>query len=248
MREQVARRDFNREAGVTHFFKYFLPVVAVGIAFGSHAQTKVRVYPAPAGEPLSQRFVVRVEHLDSPVYVAHVRAITVVKTPEVQEVQTDGEASFTSFDMSAPVRVEVRCQEKVTSAKILPTSYGISPEFSGNRVTFLISKPQQLTLEINGDWNNSLHLFANPIETDVPKATDPDVIYFGPGVHTIDSLKVGSGKTVCLAGGAVVYGKVTPGHEHDPVISLDGSNIQLRGRGILDGSLHPKMLPLQRIC
>ena len=132
------------------------------------AETKLRVYPAPVGEPLSQRFVVRVEHRNSPVYVAHVRAITVVKTPDVPEVQTDGEASFTSFDIGARVKVEVKCQEKVTAAKILPASYGITPIFSGNRVTFLISKPEQLTLEINGDWNNSLHLLANPVETDVP--------------------------------------------------------------------------------
>jgi hypothetical protein len=181
-----------------------------------------------------------VEHRNSPVYVAHVRAITVVKTPDVPEVQTDGEASFTSFDIGARVKVEVKCQEKVTAAKILPASYGITPIFSGNRVTFLISKPEQLTLEINGDWNNSLHLFANPVETDVLNPKADNVIYFGPGVHTIEPLKVGSGKTVYLAGGAVVYGKLTPGHEHDPVLLLEGSNIKLLGRGILDGSLHPK--------
>jgi hypothetical protein len=204
------------------------------------AHKYVRVYPAPMGEPLSQRFTVQIEKSDSPVYVAHVRAIEAVRTPQTPEVETDGEASFTSFDFSGAVAITITSSQAVTAAKVLPTSYGIKPKISGNKVTFTISQPEQLTLEVNGDWNNSLHLFANPVESNAPSPNDPNVIYFGPGRHEIESLKVGSGQTLYLAGGAVVYGKPTPGHEHEPIVSVEGSNIKVRGRGILDGSMYPK--------
>jgi hypothetical protein len=53
------------------------------------------------------------------------------------------------------------------------------------------------------------------------------VIYFGPGVHCAGLVRVRSGQTVYLAGGAVVYGAILAERERD---------ITVRGRGILDGS------------
>ncbi len=151
-----------------------------------------------------------------------------------------GEASFVSFDIKGPVTVSVAVEGGARSAKILPSSSGIKPVISGNRISFTISKPSQLTLEVNGDWMNSLHLFANQLEEDVPRADDPNVIYFGPGVHIIPPLQVGSGKTVYVAEGAFVYGKLGPTQTEGPVIWLNGSNITLRGRGVIDGSLFTK--------
>jgi len=205
-----------------------IPMAAVGAA---------RVDPAVAGEPLSSRFTVSVDHRNAPVYVAKSRVIAALAAPAVTQ---SGEAAFTSFDLDAPVTVAVTVAAGVRAAKILPSGSGVVPAVSGNRVTFTVAKPAQLTLEVDGDWMNSLHLFANPVETDVPRAGDPNVIYFGPGVHIIPPLKVGSGKTVYLAGGAVLYGKLGPTDTEGPVIWLDGSNITLRGRGILDGSLETR--------
>jgi hypothetical protein len=80
---------------------------------------------------------------------------------------------------------------------------------------------------VNGDIFHNLHLFANPLETDVPDKNDPDVLYYGPGLHTPENgeLKVPSGKTVYLAGGAVLAGRVIMEGVHD---------VNLRGRGIID--------------
>jgi len=94
---------------------------------------------------------------------------------------------------------------------------------------------------------NSLHLFANPPETNPPAPNDPNVIYFGPGIHEIGHLEVGSGKTVYVAGGAVVRGVIKPDEKfsisgysglrnYQPTFQLRGNNITLRGRGIIDGS------------
>ncbi len=205
-------------------------------AAGNRSGT-LQVAPAAAGESLSRRFSVAVENQPSPVYVATSTVISALAAPGVTQ---SGEMSFSSFDLTGPVTVTVTVPENVQAAKILPSSSGIKPTVSGKRVTFTISKPSQLTLEVNGDWMNSLHLFANPIETNVPSTNDPNVIYFGPGVHIIPPLKVDSGKTVYVAAGAFVYGKLAPNQTEGPVIWLNGSNITLRGHGVIDGGMFTK--------
>ena len=203
------------------------------------------VYPAPPGEPLSSRFTVTVGKKNTPVYLARVVALTPEQREKLHqsELADTSEASFTSFDMWGRVDISVTCPEPIQSVKLLPSSSGITPVISGNRLTFTVTKPGQLTLEVNGDWINSLHLFANPLETDAPRPDDPNVIYYGPGVHEVESVQVGSGKTVYIAGGAVLYGKIGPGCPGGPIFVLHGSNIVLRGRGIIDGSRFPKPSP-----
>lgn len=79
--------------------------------------------------------------------------------------------------------------------------------------------------------------FVDPPEEAPPDPKDPNVIYFGPGVHEVEAMQVTSGKTVYVAGGAIVYGKPKgPNEPGGPIFELDGSNITLRGRGIIDGS------------
>jgi len=222
----------NRRWGV--FRVSWILLLSLRLAAHFEANAAVRVYPAPAGEPLSSRFTVTVDQQNVPVYVAKSTVIPVLAMPGVTQA---GEAAFASFDIDGRVAITVTLPAVVHTAKILPSNSGIVPAVSGNRVTFTVASPALLTLEVDGDWMNSLHLFANPIEANVPRADDPNVIYFGPGVHVIPPLKVGSGKTVYLAGGAVVYGKLGPTDTEGPVIWLSGSNITLRGSGIIDGSL-----------
>ncbi|WP_168735667.1 carbohydrate binding domain-containing protein [Cohnella fermenti] len=136
-------------------------------------------------------------------------------------------ASFVYFDTDGPVDVSVTYNAgTVSSAAVRPASKGIAPSVAGNTLTFTISGPTKLSVEVNGDINHNLHLFANPLEVDVPSPSDPDVIYLGPGVYNQD-YTVPSGKTLYIAGGAVVKGGVF----------LDNAtNASVRGRGILD---HP---------
>jgi polygalacturonase len=125
----------------------------------------------------------------------------------------------------------------VRSAKVLPTAAGITPVFYGQTITIRIKNPANLTLEVNGDTCHSLHLFVNPFETNVPKDGDANVIYFGPGVHDVPApgIEVGPGKTLYLAGGAVLRAAVGG----KPVVQLLGDHASLRGRGIIDGTPAP---------
>ena len=215
--------------------------VFLGLWTVSSVAAAVQIHPAPPGETRSTNFTVTVENENVPVYLAKVAPRDpVLRFKSVDDIPTSGthfeNTSFASVDFQGSVEVTISCPEPVRSAKLLPSSYGIVPVISGNRVSFKLTTPRLLTLEVNGDWIHSLHLFANALETDVPRRDDPKVIFFGPGIHDIDGLRVSSGQTVYLADGAIV--RVKPGRR-GPCVSLEGTNITLRGRGILDGSLCP---------
>jgi hypothetical protein len=202
------------------------------------AANTARVYPFPAGEPASKRFAVTVNGEVSGVYIAHVLTVGTVGTATTKEQLVDGEASFTSFDIMGKAHLAVTSPDIITSVKLLPSNRAVVLHVKDREVTFDLDTPGQYTVEINGDWNNSLNIFANAPETGIPSPDDPNVIYFGPGVHSIDPLVVTSGKTVYLAPGAVVYAKAKP---CAVVFQLEGDNITVRGRGIIDDSLSPRV-------
>ena len=115
------------------------------------------------------------------------------------------------FDFSGEVEVSVTYnQGAIATAQVRPLSYGIEHKIDGNSITFTLNQPRNLSVEVNGDIFHNLHLFANPIDNYKPDMNDPDLIYFGPGVHPINrgELRVPSGKTVYLAGGAVLMGRL----------------------------------------
>ncbi len=212
----------------------------------------VRVYPAPAGEDLSKDYSVRVEGQSLPVYVAKVGPADPARRwkamdDKAQSAEYFDKASFAYFDMQGPVTITVRCPEAVRSAKVLPSSLHIQPVSEGSNLTIRLPEPKPLTIEVNGNWVGALHLFANPMETDAPKPGDPDVIYFGPGIHEVSHLVVSNHQAVYVAGGAVVRGVIRPEEPfqvssysglrtYSPTFLLRGEHIRFRGRGIIDGS------------
>jgi hypothetical protein len=205
-------------------------------------QAPVQAFPAPAGEPLSTYFTVKAESVNVPVYLA-----TILTTSPAVRERTDlhhflpgdlDTTSFASFDLRAAAHVVVTSSRAIHDIKFLPTSSGITPQVAGNNVSFTLSKPGQFVLEINGDTVHCLQIFANPWDDHVPSANDPNVIYYGPGIHKLTSVKVTSGKTVYIAPGAVIYG-VPGAPDNGPIFKLKGDHITLRGRGIVDASLCP---------
>lgn len=177
------------------------------------------VYPVPEGIASNDNFTVKVrsslgEWQDLFCYNVQV------------DMHKPRQASMACFDFSDRVDVSVTCNRgEIRSARIRPLSYGVEPDICGNTLTFTLTEPRNLSIEVNGDIFNNLHLFAGPVETDRPNPDDPDMIYFGPGVHEPgDKFEIPSGKTVYLAGGAVVKTKFVC----DRV-----ENVRIRGRGVL---------------
>ena len=149
-------------------------------------------------------------------------------------------AAFCSADITGPSTVKVKVNKEVTSAKVLPSSRGITPRINGREISFEAVPGDRLTLEVNGDEYHSLHIFTDLPEEEQIDPSDPNVIYYGPGDHYVSRLIVRSNQTLYIARGAVLYGEMYLNAQSgacSPVISLIGDNIKVRGRGIVDGSL-----------
>ncbi|HZL11146.1 MAG TPA: glycosyl hydrolase family 28 protein [Prolixibacteraceae bacterium] len=139
-------------------------------------------------------------------------------------------ASLVSFDFSGKIEISVRKNNgTINDVKVRPLSYQISPEINGQLITFSLDQPRNISLEVNGDKLHNLHVFANSILKEKPDPNDPNVIYFGPGIHQPndqpgDVFHIPSGKTVYIDGGAVLKAKLMVDHAHD---------VRIIGHGII---------------
>ena len=191
-------------------------------------EAKVSVQPAPAGEPVSDEYAVVVGGTALPVYPCRVSAAPINQMwPGYQRPLDQTEiAAFAYCDCAGPASVQVTPKVKIESVVIRPLSRNITPAIKDGRISFKVSGPGPLTVEVNG-WHNALHLFISPPAAAAPSADDPNVRYFGPGVHHPGKIVLKSNETVYVAAGAVVYGCFA---------AQQASNIKILGRGIVDVS------------
>ena len=184
-------------------------------------------YPAPAG-------VIYSHHNDD--YTVRVRTPggewkDLFEYKVKVDLDNPQDASMVYFDFSGVVEVSVRKNNGVLqAAQVRPAFSEIKTTLSKNTIFFKLDKPAKISIEMDGDKLHNLHLFANAVEKSRPDPNDPDVIYFGPGVHQPkdtpgDAYNIPSGKTVYIAGGAVVRAKL---------VCDNVNNVKIIGRGILD--------------
>ncbi|MDP4208671.1 MAG: glycosyl hydrolase family 28 protein [Bacteroidota bacterium] len=209
--------------------KFFIIILLFGVAMLLRAQ-ELKIYSVP----------------NELLYTAHNDDYTVrVRKPGGEwqdlfeynvnvDLDKPQDASMVTFDFSGSVEVMVRKNNgNVQAVKIRPALAGVVPQVSGNITYFTLNKPSKLSIEFDGDKLHNLHLFANSLESNIPDLKDHNVIYFGPGTHTPPDkpgnvFKIPSGKTVYIAGGAVIRGKLVCDH---------AENVRIIGRGIID---HPE--------
>lgn len=155
---------------------------------------------------------------------------------EPQEVHIASLEGSGSLEFVITVKNENLVDEEL-QAVVKPTSKGIVPEIREGRLHFAWQGPGQLVVEVNG--LPPLFLFVNPPEEYVPAEGDPGVIYFGPGVHEAGYIELTDNQTVYLAPGALVYGGIR---------ATGASNINVRGRGVLDGDYRFSQMVLLEEC
>ncbi len=189
---------------------------------------KVRIDPAPVGEPLSADYSVAVGGVPVPAYCCRVSAVPLNQVwPGYQRPPDQTElAAFASCDTAGPLCVQVTSHRKIESVVVRPLSSRIKTSVKDQQIELEVPGPGHFTVEVNG-WHHALHLFINPPEPAAPSAADPNVRYFGPGEHHPGKIVLESDQTVYVAGGAVVYGSIHAKH---------ASNIRILGRGIVDVS------------
>ena len=139
------------------------------------------------------------------------------------------------FEGKVHVEVEILADVKITNATVSPFVYGIEPTIQGKKISFDLNYNDNYTVEYNDDPNTSIHIFANPLETDVMSKeeadADPKKIYIGPGVYNAGAFPLESGSEIYLAGGAFVYGQFS-GEDFD--------GIKIYGRGIVSGEIYQR--------
>ena len=207
----------------------------------------VIVFPEPTGVKVSPHYKVSVQ--DKPVFV-----YGTYRQDRTSQTKIAGcpvsPLAFTIFDFTGSVQVQMQLEPGVLKPDVMPVvrplAANITPVVNGDTVTITLDKPGNYTLDPRGDGYCALHLFTNSPETNVPNADDSNVIYFGPGVHEIDSLEVKSNQTLYLEGGAVLLCKPTQstgvttkryGIKLDrmklPISIQKAKNVTVRGRGVI---------------
>lgn len=189
------------------------------------APTALTLYPGPNGISPSADYAVTVN--GNPLFVYQARASVETNyqpPPHVNSYETMG---FGYFDFSGEVRVEITPKRSFSTVSVRPSWKGVTPRVENGKIVLILREPRNISVELDGSWHQPLFLFANPPDTNVPSSSDPNVLWYGPGVHDVGYVSIGSNKTVYLAGGAIVRGTLAAANQ---------SNVTVRGRGILDGS------------
>jgi len=159
-----------------------------------------------------------------------------IPVSKVYQVRLDGQAvpalqtergAILSFGMNGPVEVRVELPAAPGEIVIRPLSAGITAVPDGAGFRFKLPRPMNLSVEIDGNLDDPLLVFANP---PLPPAdrNDPKLRYFEGGrIHDVGEILLGDGETLYLEGGAVVRAVVR---------ARGAENVAIRGAGILDAS------------
>jgi hypothetical protein len=136
-------------------------------------------------------------------------------------------AAFTSFVLDGETTIEVQFFGKIYDLDIRPKSLNIIPRIEDGKIIFTLSKPCNISVEINKNLKRPLFVFANPVETDIPSPGDANVHYFEGGkIHQAGRITLKDNDIVFIEGGAIVKGS----------LFLDSiKNVRIFGHGILDG-------------
>ncbi len=187
-----------------------------------------RVYPITVGEPQSSAFQVAVDGASVPILLARVSSVPFNRRwPGHQRPLDQTElATFALFETDGPAEIAVRPLRAFEKVMVRPLSRGVRPVVEEGVIRFTIPGPGQYTVELDG-YHEALHLFADPVRQYEVNQDDPDVIYYGCGLHDVGLIELKPGQTLFIDEGAVVFARV---------YARDADNIRILGHGILDGS------------
>ncbi|WFB36195.1 glycosyl hydrolase family 28 protein [Kiritimatiellota bacterium B12222] len=146
--------------------------------------------------------------------------------------QAPKKVAYCTFDFTGKVEICVTSDQTIQQARIHPLSLNIDTHICENTLTFTLDNPVKISVEINGNIDRTLMIFAGEPETHLPDLEDPELLYFPPGIHEITENEYGiltlkHKRKVYIAGGAVLRARIHAHHLKD---------IEIFGRGILDGS------------
>lgn len=144
------------------------------------------------------------------------------------DLNSKSNASMVQFDFSGKIEIMIKKNsETLNTVTIRPLNRNIKPAIHDNTIYFQIDSPTKLSIECNGDRLHNLHVFANACEEEAYTENDPNVIYFGAGLHKPEKgtdFIIPSNKIVYIAPGAVLKGRL---------LCNKVTNVKILGRGIV---------------
>lgn len=118
---------------------------------------EVVTYPAGVGVKTLNDFSVEVRQGSGPWLPVDVYPVKVDRVDEKGHNVEVASIAYFDFDGMVDVRV-ISNKERVNSVRVRPLSYKITPDCVGDTVTFSLSRPRNLSVEVNGDIFHNLHL------------------------------------------------------------------------------------------
>ncbi|MDD2244726.1 MAG: glycosyl hydrolase family 28 protein [Dysgonamonadaceae bacterium] len=174
--------------------------------------SQIVTYPIPPGLETSPDFTVKINEKD-------------VWTQRVGDGGME-DLNVTRFACAGVQTIKITSASEIKNYVIRPKSLNIKSKVNGRELTFSISGPQKLYIEI--DSLPHLAIFADPLEVNPPKSGDAGVMYFAPGEYKEDVINLQSNQTIYIAAGAIVYANIR---------GSNLENVKIKGRGILHGNV-----------
>jgi len=137
--------------------------------------------------------------------------------------------SFCAFDFSEPVTIKVRSVRAIKWLDILPSVLSIEPRVIDDfTFEFRLNEPKKITILLNNDRNNALHILTNYPEQNRPSPDDKNVLFFKAGkTYDVGVLDLKDNQTLYIESGAKLKGMIR---------TRDADNVTISGRGMIDGT------------
>lgn len=216
-------------------------------AMGAQADPDLQIYATPPGKLVyslhNDDFTVRVRRPGGPWRDLYEYDIKV-------DQDRPHDASLVQFDFRGTVEVAVQKNNgDFRRVEVRPRRNAVKTTVKGGVVYFTLDRPQNLSVEFDGDRLGNLHVLAG--EPIAPPAPGPGVVVYGAGLHVppdgATSFPTASNQTIYLAGGALMQGVFQPtkvenlkiiGHgmflESDQLVVQDSKTVQIEGPTFLN--------------
>ena len=199
----------------------FLIVINIS---GCKMSSEVIPYPIPPGLTASNDFSMKVN--DKDIWIEKLGGSNIPLEEQYAHLGIMEDLNIARFSCSGVVKIKITASRDISSFLIRPKNRGIKASLNGKELSFEISGPQKLYIEI--DSLPHLAIFADPPEVKPPEKEDPGVIFFSPGVHDVGQIDLQSGQTIYISAGAVVNANIR---------GNDLQNVRITGHGILQGNV-----------
>jgi hypothetical protein len=137
--------------------------------------------------------------------------------------------SFCAFDFSEPVTIKIGFNKSIKWVDIMPSILKIEHKtIDDHTFEFTLDKPKKITILINNDRKNALHILTNLPEKSRPNPNDKNVLFYKAGkTYDVGVLDLKDNQTLYIESGARLKGMVR---------IKDSKNVKIAGRGMIDGT------------